>query len=170
MRPVSGERPQDAEALIAVYQALVARRGTSLDLVWRVPAFVLTAETLIYAGLFVIKPGIATAILGILGVLVAFFGAMTMRRAQLSGKIDSYLLDWYEKELLRGRPQFLLHHSQTFHEQRELLLAEIPEQDGLRLNIFDQLSLFVTTGGSAVIWIGLLVLLGIGAALIAAIR
>ena len=57
MRPISGERPQ-SEVLIAVYQALVARRGSSLDLVWRVPAFVLTAETLIYAGLFVIKPTI----------------------------------------------------------------------------------------------------------------
>ena len=167
MRSGSGERSQESEVLIAVYQALIARHGTSLDLVWRVPAFVLTAETLIYAGLFVIKLRLALAVLGALGALIAFLGAMTMRRAHLSAKVDDHLLDWYEERLLSDR-EFRLHHSERIRER----VKDLPEVSGLEpLNIrwIDRGVLRGTKGGTAVIWMFLLLLLGIGAILLAVI-
>jgi hypothetical protein len=167
MMPVSGEQPQESEVLIAVYQALVARHGISLDLVWRVPAFVLTAETLIYAGLFVIKLRLALAVLGALGALIAGIGAATMRRAQLSSKVDERLLDWYEENLLVSQRDFLLHHGEKFRD-RVKALNEALEREPMKINWIDRsVVLKLTQGGPAVIWVFLLLLLGIGALILA---
>ena len=137
MRPGSDEHPQESEVLIAVYQALVARLGTSLDLVWRVPAFVLTAETLIYAGLFVIKARLALAVLGALGALIAGIGAATMRRAQLSSKVDERLLDWYEEKLLVSQREFRLHHGEKFRDRVEAL-NEALGRESMKINWIDR--------------------------------
>lgn len=167
MRPVSGDQPQESEALIAAYQALVARHGTSLDLVWRVPAFVLTAETLIYAGLFVIKLRLALAVLGALGTLIAGIGAATMRRAQLSSKVDEHLLDLYEEKLLVTQQEFRLHHGEKFRD-RVKALNDALEREPMKINWIDRcIVLKLTQGGPAVIWIFLLLLLGIGALILA---
>jgi hypothetical protein len=168
VRPVSGERPQDSEVRIAAYQALVARHGSSLDLIWRVPVFVLTAETLIYAGLFVIKLRLALAVLGALGTLIAFLGAMTMRRAHLSAKVDDYLLDWYEEKLLVSQQEFRLHHSERLRD-RVKDLPKVSGQEPLKIRWVDRGVLKGTKGGTAVIWIFLLLLLGIGAILLSVI-
>jgi hypothetical protein len=88
--PASTGQLRDTSVFIAVYQTLAVRRGGHLDLLWRVPAFVLTAETFIYAGIFVITPKQAIVVLGLLGIATAVLGAMTMRRAHLAGNVDDH--------------------------------------------------------------------------------
>jgi hypothetical protein len=164
--PVSaGQRP-DTDVLIAVYQALVARQCDRLDLLWRVPAFVLTVETFIYAGIIVITPTLAIVVLSFLGFFTAVFGAMTMRRAQLASNIDEYLLDWYEGELLgSGQETFRLHHGMSLRERAESL-KELPGAKHLEHDKpFDRFAR--TTWGGAVIWIMLLIAVGVGVPIIA---
>jgi len=98
--PVSTGQQRDTGVLVAVYQALIVQQSNHFDLLWRVPAFVLTVETFIYAGIIVITSKQAIVVLCLLGLLTAVFGAMTMRRAQLAVNMDNYLLDWYEGKLL----------------------------------------------------------------------
>lgn len=142
-----------------------------MDLVWRVPAFVLTAETLIYAGLFVIKLRLAIAVLGALGAAIASFGAMTMRRAHLSTKVDDDWLDWYEEKLLISYKEFRLHHGEHLRDREAL--NKVLRWEPLKRERFNWIDrcvvLRATKGGSAVIWIFLLLLIGIGALLLTGI-
>jgi hypothetical protein len=79
----------------------------------------------------------------------------------------SETLDWYEERLLTHR-EFRLHHSERIRER----VKDLPEVSGLEpLNIrwIDRGVLRGTKGGTAVIWMFLLLLLGIGAILLAVI-
>ena len=164
--PESAGLHQDPGVVLAVYQTLAARRSSHADVLWRVPAFVLTAETFVYAGLLIITPRQAIIVLGLLGVLTALFGAITMRRAQLAAGIDDDLLDWFEDRMLGPeRQKYRLHHAASFdrraNELAKLQGANRPKSHKLLRKIA------TPTWGAAAIWIWLLIAIGLGAVAIA---
>ena len=119
-------------AVLAIYQTLWARYDNHTDLIWRVPAFILTADTLIFAGIFTINSRLAVGVLGCLGALISFVGLFTMRRFDLSALVDRSLLDIYEQRLLdrvdvagsSDRPWPRLAHGTRFPDRVRILAAE----------------------------------------------
>jgi hypothetical protein len=135
-----GPDPEPAQSLdpvvIAVYQTLYSRYDNHTDLIWRVPSFILTAETLIFAGIFTITSRLAVGVLGVLGALISFVGLLTMRRFDLSALVDRSLLDIYEARLLHqvqadhaGKPWPQLAHGMRLPERLKSLAREqgLPE-------------------------------------------
>src|ERR1700677_4116213 len=127
----STQEPVDP-AIIAIYQTLYARYDNHTDLIWRVPSFILTAEALVFAGIFTISSRMAVGVLGSLGAIIAFVGLLTMRRFDLSALLDRNLLDIYEERLFSlaeaakstGKPWPRLAHGTRFPDRIRLLAVE----------------------------------------------
>jgi hypothetical protein len=105
------QKSESTQAIIAVYTALYSRYQGNIDLQWKLPALVLTAQSfLISASVQSFGRPLASAALSI---LIAGIGAVSlgiMRRVELLAFLDRPMLDHYERILLQGTRAPLLQH------------------------------------------------------------
>jgi hypothetical protein len=106
---------QSEKAQLAAYQVLASRYASTTSFQWQVPAFGLTAQAALLAGIVATDSGSVGAILATVSVIVAIAALVTTRRVELTAWWDRSMLDRYEERLLPA--DLRLHHTLRLHER-----------------------------------------------------
>lgn len=120
--------------MVAAYQVLASRYASTTAFQWQVPAFGLTAQAALLAGIVATHSHSVPAILALVSVIIAIAALVTTRRVELTAWWDRSMLDAYEEQLLE--PGFRLHHSRRLHERmarRSFDLGQPPKSLAIQL-------------------------------------
>jgi hypothetical protein len=94
---------------------LASRYASTTSFQWQVPAFGLTAQAALLAGIVATDSSSVATVLAIVSIVVAVAALVTTRRVELTAWWDRAMLDCYEEVLLPA--DFRLHHTLRLHER-----------------------------------------------------
>lgn len=104
----------DLQRQLAVYQVLHSRYVSNASLQWQVAVYIIAAQAALLAGVVAAQSPPVRLTLGAADAVVGILGVFVCRRIELTAWIDREHLDQLEMIIAPGRPEFHLHHGDTF--------------------------------------------------------